>query len=79
MQVDGRVKANVDLAEMMKVYPVRTCCCKRQLFVDATAKGIYSKTQMPVVQAAMRLTNGYVKSKQVPGAHRKSDPKRYGH
>ncbi|MBC6608245.1 AsmA family protein [Hymenobacter sp. BT188] len=66
MRVDGRVKANVDLAEVMKVYPVQDLLLKGQLFVDATAKGIYSATQMPVVQAAMRLTNGYVKSKKFP-------------
>ncbi|WP_400192781.1 AsmA family protein [Hymenobacter sp. B81] len=66
MKVDGRVKANVDLAEMMKVYPVQDLLLRGQLFVDATAKGTYSKTQMPVTQAALRLSNGYVKSKQFP-------------
>ncbi|HLK97062.1 MAG TPA: AsmA family protein, partial [Hymenobacter sp.] len=66
MKVDGRVKANVDLAEMMKVYPVQDLLLRGKLFVDGTAKGTYSKTQMPVVQAKMNLTNGYVKSKQFP-------------
>ena len=66
MNVDGRVKANVDLAEMMKVYPVQDLTLRGQLFVDAVAKGIYSKTQMPVVNAKMNLTNGYVKSQQFP-------------
>ncbi|MDQ2769328.1 MAG: AsmA-like C-terminal region-containing protein, partial [Bacteroidota bacterium] len=37
-----------------------------QFFVDGTAKGIYSKTQMPVVNAAIRLANGYVKSAKFP-------------
>ncbi|MCB2378587.1 AsmA family protein [Hymenobacter sp. BT635] len=66
MKIDGRVKANVDLAEMMKVYPVQDLVLRGQLFVDATGKGTYSKTQMPVVNAKMNLTNGYVKSKQFP-------------
>ena len=66
MNVDGRVKANVDLAEMMKVYPVQDLTLRGQLFVDAVAKGAYSKTQMPVVNAKMNLTNGYVKSQQFP-------------
>ncbi|QJX46711.1 AsmA family protein [Hymenobacter taeanensis] len=66
MKVDGRVKANVDLAEMTKVYPVQDLLLRGKLFVDGTAKGLYSKTQMPVVQAKMNLTNGYVKSKQFP-------------
>jgi len=66
MKVDGRVKANVDLAEMMKVYPVPDMLLRGLLFVDATAKGTYSSTQMPVVNAKLNLTNGYVKSKQFP-------------
>ncbi|GAB3826623.1 AsmA family protein [Hymenobacter jeollabukensis] len=66
MKVDGRVKANVDLAEATKVYPVPDMVLRGLLFVDATAKGTYSKTQMPVTRAALRLTNGYVKAKAFP-------------
>ena len=66
MKVDGRVKANVNLEEALKVYPVKDLAMRGQLFVDGTAKGIYSKTQMPVVNAAIRLTNGFVKSAKFP-------------
>jgi len=66
MKVDGRVKANVNLAEALKVYPVAGLNMRGQLFVDATGKGTYSKTQMPVVNAAIRMTNGYVKSDKFP-------------
>ena len=66
MKVNGRVKANVNLAEALKVYPVKDLAMRGQFFVDGTAKGIYSKTQMPVVNAAIRLTNGYVKSAKFP-------------
>jgi hypothetical protein len=66
MKVDGRVKANVNLAEALKVYPVKDLNMRGQFFVDGTAKGTYSKTQMPVVNAAIKLTNGYVKSAQFP-------------
>ncbi|WP_035559509.1 AsmA-like C-terminal region-containing protein [Hymenobacter sp. IS2118] len=66
MRVDGRVKANVNLAEALKVYPVKDLAMRGQFFVDGTAKGIYSATQMPVVNAAIRLTNGFVKSAQFP-------------
>ena len=66
MKVDGRMKANVNLAEALKVYPVKDLAMRGQLFVDGTAKGVYSKTQMPVVNAAIRLTNGFVKSAQFP-------------
>ena len=66
MKVAGRVKANVNLAEALKVYPVKDLAMRGQFFVDATANGIYSKTQMPVVNAAIRLANGYVKSAKFP-------------
>ncbi len=66
MKVDGRVKANVNLADALKVYPVAGTTMRGQLFVDATGKGTYSKTQMPVVNAALRLTDGYVKSNKFP-------------
>ncbi|OON70979.1 AsmA family protein [Hymenobacter sp. CRA2] len=66
MKVDGRVKANIDLAEATKVYPVPDMLLRGLLAVDATAKGTYSKTQMPVTRAVMRLTNGYVKAKAFP-------------
>ena len=66
MKLDGRVKANVNLAEALKVYPVKDLAMRGQLFVNGTAKGIYSKTRMPVVNAAIRLTNGFVKSAKFP-------------
>ena len=66
MKVDGRVRANVNLAEALKVYPVAGLTMRGQLFVDATGKGTYSKTQMPVVNAAIKMTNGYVKSDKFP-------------
>lgn len=66
MKVAGHVKANVNLAEALKVYPVKDLAMRGQFFVDATANGTYSKTQMPVVQAAIRLSNGYVKSAKFP-------------
>ncbi|MCC9135684.1 AsmA-like C-terminal region-containing protein [Pontibacter silvestris] len=66
MQVDGNVKANVDLAEITKVFPVEGMTLRGLLKVDADAKGTYSETSMPVVNADMRLTNGYVKSADFP-------------
>jgi hypothetical protein len=66
MQVDGNVKANIDLAEMTKVFPVEGMTLRGLLNLDALAKGTYSKTQMPVVTAKLHLTNGYVKSKDFP-------------
>lgn len=66
MQVDGNVKANVDLAELTKVYPVEGMTLRGLLKVDAEAKGTYSETSMPVIDADLNLTNGYIKSKDFP-------------
>ena len=66
MFLDGNVKANVNLEEMTKVMPIQDLTLRGALAVDASAKGTYSKTQMPVMQAALNLTNGYVKSKDFP-------------
>jgi hypothetical protein len=66
MQLDGNVKANIDLAEMTKVFPVEGMTLRGLLNLDARAKGTYSKTQMPVVTAKLNLANGYVKSKDFP-------------
>ena len=66
MQVDGNVKASIDLEEMTKVFPIEGMALRGLLNVDADAKGIYSEKSMPVIDADMRLTNGYVKSKDFP-------------
>lgn len=66
MQVDGNVKANIDLEEVTKVFPVEGMTLRGLLKVDADAKGTYSEKSMPVIDADMRLTNGYVKSKDFP-------------
>ncbi|GAB3825114.1 AsmA family protein [Pontibacter rugosus] len=66
MKVDGNVKANVDLAELTKVYPIEGMTLRGLLKVDADAKGTYSETRMPVIDADLNLTNGYIKSKDFP-------------
>ncbi|MBC5774591.1 hypothetical protein H8S95_11010 [Pontibacter sp. KCTC 32443] len=66
MKVDGNIKANIDLTEMTKVYPIEGMALRGLLKVDADAKGVYSEKSMPVIDADMRLTNGYIKSKDFP-------------
>ncbi|MDX5348115.1 MAG: hypothetical protein LPK19_12820 [Hymenobacteraceae bacterium] len=66
MKVNGNLKANIDLAEMTKVFPVEGTTLRGLLKVDADAKGTYSETSMPVVQANLILNNGYIKSKDFP-------------
>src|SRR3712207_8691464 len=59
MKVDGNVKANIDLAEMTKVFPVEDMTLRGLLFVDAVAKGTYSKSQMPVDRKSTRLNSSH--------------------
>ncbi|MDB5262081.1 MAG: hypothetical protein JWQ14_1362, partial [Adhaeribacter sp.] len=59
MRVDGNIKANINLAEITKVFPVEGMTLRGLLNVDGTAKGTYSKTQMPVVSARLNLANGF--------------------
>jgi hypothetical protein len=66
MQVDGNIKARIDLAEMTKVYPVEGMALRGLLNVDAVARGTYSETSMPVVTANLNLRDGYVKSTDFP-------------
>ncbi|MFC5270954.1 AsmA-like C-terminal region-containing protein [Adhaeribacter terreus] len=66
MKVDGNLKANIDLNEMTKVFPVEGMTLRGLLKVDANAKGTYSAKQMPVMTANLNLANGYVKSKDFP-------------
>jgi hypothetical protein len=66
MKIDGNVKASIDLAEITKVFPVADMTLRGLLKLDAVAKGTYSKTQMPVVNARLNLGNGYIKSKKFP-------------
>ncbi|MEJ8802602.1 AsmA family protein [Pontibacter sp. H249] len=66
MQIDGNVKANVDLAEMTKVFPIEGMTLRGLLKVDADAKGTYSEKSMPVIDADLNMTNGYIKSKDFP-------------
>ncbi|MHA6248583.1 AsmA-like C-terminal region-containing protein [Pontibacter sp. CAU 1760] len=66
MRLDGNVKANVNLAEITKVFPVENMTLRGLLKVDADAKGTYSKASMPVISADLNLTDGYIKSKDFP-------------
>ncbi|MCC9165385.1 AsmA family protein [Pontibacter harenae] len=66
MQVNGNVKASIDLDEITKVFPVEGLTLRGLLKVDADARGTYSETSMPVIDADFNLTNGYAKSKDFP-------------
>jgi hypothetical protein len=67
-KVDADVRANLNLAEIEKFYPVDGLVMKGLYALDLKAKGTYDSItkQMPVVNAVMSLKDGYVKSKDFP-------------
>ncbi|MGB3618081.1 MAG: AsmA-like C-terminal region-containing protein [Catalinimonas sp.] len=68
MEVDAMAKARVDLAQMTEVFPLEGITLRGRFDLDADVKGTYSDSlkQMPTVEAAMGLSDGYVKSADVP-------------
>lgn len=70
MVMDVMAKAQINLAELTKVFPISGTTLKGTYKLDAVAKGTYNAStgSMPSTNADMRLLNGYVKSTQYPEA-----------
>jgi uncharacterized protein involved in outer membrane biogenesis len=68
MQVDAKVIARMNLEEMMRIFPMEGMELKGIFDLNATAKGIYSDKSMPVIDAIMKLDNGFLKSADFPSA-----------
>ncbi|HEY9006920.1 MAG TPA: AsmA-like C-terminal region-containing protein [Ohtaekwangia sp.] len=66
--VDATLAAKLNLAELSKMFPMEGLEMKGNYSVDLKAKGIYDslKKTIPAIDAAMALTNGFVKSSQFP-------------
>jgi len=66
--VDATVNAKLNLAELNSMFPMEGLQMKGNYAVNLNAKGIYDslKKTIPSVDAAMSLTNGYVKSADFP-------------
>jgi hypothetical protein len=66
--IDANVKATLNLADVNKIYPIEGTTLAGIFNLDLTAKGTYddAKKQMPMVNAKMKMTDGYVKSADVP-------------
>lgn len=68
--INGNIqaKANVklNLEDLTKVFPLKDLALKGIFDLNATAKGIYNESQIPVIQASMNLVNGLAKSSQYP-------------
>jgi hypothetical protein len=66
--IDANLKGNLNLEELTSIFPIDGNTLKGNLVVDALAKGIYDEVtnQLPVIDAKINLTNGYVKNNEYP-------------
>jgi uncharacterized protein involved in outer membrane biogenesis len=66
--VDADLKAKLNLAELNKMFPMEGLEMKGSYAIDMKAKGVYDslKKLIPVTDANMSLTDGYVKSSEFP-------------
>lgn len=67
-KMDGNIKANLNLAELNKMFPMEGLDMRGTFSVNATAKGVYDsiKKIIPAIDLDMALSNGYVKSSEFP-------------
>ena len=68
--MDGNIKAKLDLGALSKLFPMEGLSLKGIFSLDASARGVYDSVRqiIPAVNASMRLTNGYARSKDFPFA-----------
>ena len=73
--VDAHVSASIDLASLSRVLPFPGLTVKGKFDLKATAKGIYDSVKhvMPMVEAKMKLSRGYLKKSDVPIAAEQID------
>lgn len=66
--VDAVVNAKLNLAELTSMFPLEGLEIKGAYALELKAKGVYDslKKTIPAIEAAMSLSNGYVKSKEFP-------------
>jgi len=68
IEVDADIDADLDLADLEKIYPVDGYKVQGKFNLDLLAKGIYSKDKklFPFVDAKMKLTDGSIQYKTYP-------------
>ncbi len=66
--VDAKITAKLNLAELSKMFPVEGLDMKGNYALNLSAKGVYDslKKTIPAIDAAMSLASGYVKSSEFP-------------
>jgi uncharacterized protein involved in outer membrane biogenesis len=67
-EMDGHVKARLNLSELNKMFPMEGLEMKGIYSVDASARGIYDslKKIIPAVNVSMSLADGFIKSSEFP-------------
>lgn len=67
-RMDAAVAAKLNLAELMKMFPMDGLELKGQFAVNAKAKGVYDSIRkiIPAIDIDMALADGYAKSKEFP-------------
>lgn len=68
--MDAEVKAKLNLAELSSMFPMDGMQLKGIYSLEANAAGVYDSVsgKTPTIDAAMNLTNGYVKTADLPYA-----------
>jgi F0F1-type ATP synthase membrane subunit b/b' len=68
MQIRGKLKADLNLAELTQIFPIEGTVLRGMLKVDADANGVYheASNRFPQVKALMAMENGYVKNEEYP-------------
>ncbi len=67
-KIDTEVKAKLNLAELMQLYPMDSLELRGTYDLNLVAQGVYDSTtqQIPTIDMDMALQNGYVKSGDYP-------------
>ncbi|MGB3778367.1 MAG: AsmA-like C-terminal region-containing protein [Tunicatimonas sp.] len=67
-KIDTEVRAKLNLADMMKLYPMDSLALKGLYTLDLVAKGVYDSAtnRIPTIDMDMALKDGYVKSGDYP-------------
>ncbi len=67
-EIDADISADLDLADIEKIYPLKDYKINGKFNLDILAKGLYSKSKkkFPLVDTKMKLLDGSVKYKNYP-------------
>jgi AsmA protein len=67
-KIDADIKADLDLADMQKIHPIKGMSLKGIFGLDIKAKGFYDheKKKFPVIDANVNIKNGWVQTPDYP-------------